>query len=122
MQAFWHFKLTGKALASGWIPGCGEVIPTDFPQKVEYFINKFGHGTKEKTDDVSENREANEATATLKIEGSDEDEGIADAGLEENSTKKSKAELLEFTTLRLPKKMKFKQHLSNQQRCPQLLK
>ena len=91
MQAFWHFKLTGKALASGWIPGCGEVIPTDFPQKVKYFINKFGHGTKEKTDDVSENREANETTATLKIVASDEDEGIADAGLEENSKKKSKA-------------------------------
>ena len=44
--------LTGEALASGYIPG-GEVIPTDFSQKVEYFINKFGHGNKEKTDEAT---------------------------------------------------------------------
>ena len=41
VQAFRHSDLTGEALASGWIPG-GEVIPTDFSQKVEYFINKYG--------------------------------------------------------------------------------
>ena len=41
MQALRHSDLTGEALASGYIPG-GEVIPTDFSQKVEYFINKYG--------------------------------------------------------------------------------
>ena len=43
VQAFRHSDLTGHALASGWIPG-GEVIPTDFSEKVTYFTNKFGHG------------------------------------------------------------------------------
>ena len=42
-QAFRHSDLTGKALASGWTPG-GEVIPTDFTEKVKYFIEKFGQG------------------------------------------------------------------------------
>ena len=41
MQAFRDSDLTGEALASGYIPG-DEVIPTDFSQKVEYFINKYG--------------------------------------------------------------------------------
>ena len=45
VQAFRHSDLTGQALASGWVPG-GEVIPTDFTKKVEYFTNKFGHGRK----------------------------------------------------------------------------
>ena len=41
MQAFRHSDLTGEALVSGYIPG-GEVIPTDFSQKDEYFIKKYG--------------------------------------------------------------------------------
>ena len=64
-QAFRHSDLTGEVLASGWIPG-GEVIPTDFSQKVEYFVNKFGHGNKDTTE-------------TALIEALPEDE-VADAG------------------------------------------
>ena len=66
VQAFRHSDLTGEALSSGWIPG-GEVIPTDFSQKVEYFVNKFGHGNKEKTGDGTEHTEADDATETAKI-------------------------------------------------------
>merc|ERR1719431_1863314 len=45
VQAFRHSDLTGQALASGWVPG-GEVIPTEYAEKVKYFTNKFGHGSK----------------------------------------------------------------------------
>ena len=93
MQAFRHSDLTGEALASGWIPG-GEVIPTDFSKKVEYFVNKFGHGNKEKTDDGNENTEANDATATAKIEVSPEDEAAA-AEPDEKSYTKSKVVIAE---------------------------
>ena len=65
VQAFRHSDLTGEALASGWIPG-GEVIPTDFSKKVEYFVNKFGHGNKD-------------ATETAMIEALPEDE-VAGSG------------------------------------------
>jgi hypothetical protein len=73
-------------LASGWIPG-GEVIPTDFSKKVEYSVNKFGHGIKEKTDNGHENSEANDATATAKIEASPEDEAAAAEPYEKSDTK-----------------------------------
>ena len=53
-------------------PG-GEVIPTNFSKKVKYLVNKFGHGNKEKTDDGNKNPEANDATATAKIETSPEE-------------------------------------------------
>jgi hypothetical protein len=76
VQAFRHSDLTGEALASGWIPN-GEVIPTDFSQKIEYFINKFGHGNKEKTGDGTENTEADDATETAKTEASPEEEAAA---------------------------------------------
>ena len=39
-------------MASGWTPG-GEVIPTDFTEKVQYFIEKFGKG-KETQENNSE--------------------------------------------------------------------
>ena len=93
VQAFRHSDLTGEALASGWIPG-GEVIPTDFSKKVEYFVNKFGHGNKEKTDKGNENTVANDATATAKIEASPEDEAAA-AEPDEKSDTKSKIVIAE---------------------------
>jgi peroxiredoxin (alkyl hydroperoxide reductase subunit C) len=71
VQAFRHSDFTGVASASGWIPG-GEVFSNDSSKKVEYFVNKFGHGNKEKTDDGNENTEENDATATAKIEASPE--------------------------------------------------
>ena len=47
VQAFRHSDITRHALASGWMPG-GEIIPTDFSEKVKYyFTNKFGHGSNE---------------------------------------------------------------------------
>ena len=64
-QAFRHSDLTGEALASGWIPG-GEVIPTDFSQKVEYFINKFGHGNKGENKD--EKSQEQDVTQDSKVE------------------------------------------------------
>jgi hypothetical protein len=91
VQAFMYYDLTGEAVASAWIPG-GEVIPTDFSKKVEYFVNKFGHGNKEKTDDG--NTEANDATATAKIEASPEDEAAA-AEPDEKSDTKSKIVIAE---------------------------
>ena len=45
VQAFRRSGLTREALVSKWIPG-GEVILTDFPKKVEYLVNKLGHGRK----------------------------------------------------------------------------
>ena len=72
VPAFRYYDLTGEAVASGWIPG-DEVIPTDFSKKVEYFVNKFGHGNKEKTDDGNKNPVANDFTATAKIETSPEE-------------------------------------------------
>ena len=65
VQAFRHSDLTGQALASGWVPG-GEVIPTDFTEKVEYFTNKFGHGRK------GETAKNNKGSTVDKRGGSDE--------------------------------------------------
>jgi len=45
VQAFRHSDLTGHALPSDWAPG-GEVVPTDFTQKVAYFLKKYGEGSK----------------------------------------------------------------------------
>jgi hypothetical protein len=101
VQAFRHSDLTGEALASGWIPG-GEVIPTDFSKKVEYFVNKFGHGNKEKTGDGTENTGADDATERAKIEASPEEEAAAVGSEEvpirsedEKSDTKSKAVISE---------------------------
>jgi hypothetical protein len=83
--------------SSGWYRPSGtlisqerlrcEVIPTDFSKKVEYFVNKFGHGNKEKTDNVNENTEANDATETAKIEASPEDEAAAAEPVKKSDTK-----------------------------------
>jgi len=61
VQAFRHSDLTGQACASGWTPG-GEVIPTDYTEKVKYFNNKFGHGGEDKKnkDDEQTGRSINE--------------------------------------------------------------
>ena len=67
VQAFRHSDLTGEALASGWIPG-GEVIPTDFTKKVEYFINKFGHGNNEETKDEKSKEEDVTQVSTIEEE------------------------------------------------------
>ena len=69
VQAFRHSDLTGEALASGWTPG-GEVIPTDFSEKVKYFVDKFGQGKNEEitSDSVVEN--VDDATETPRGESS----------------------------------------------------
>ena len=46
-------------MASGWTPG-GEVIPTDFTEKVKYFIEKFdqGKGTQDNNKESSKGTES----------------------------------------------------------------
>jgi len=51
-QAFRHSDLAAIALPSGWVPGV-EGIPTDFSEKVKYFIYKFGHGEEGEREQVS---------------------------------------------------------------------
>merc|ERR1719312_1405502 len=87
VQAFRHSDLTGHALASGWVPG-GEVIPTDFTKKVEYFTNKFGHGRK------GEKAENNKGNTVAKREASAADNKSKEktnTNVNEESKKKTKA-------------------------------
>ena len=38
-------KILSQALPSDWAPG-GEEVPTDFTNKVAYFLKKYGEGSK----------------------------------------------------------------------------
>merc|ERR1719233_1185483 len=82
VQAFRHSDLTGQALASGWVPG-GEVIPTEYAEKVKYFTNKFGHGSKgvkakddENTKDTEETKATAEKESKEKVKGKAGDESM----------------------------------------------
>merc|ERR1719233_2220068 len=87
VQAFRHSDLTGQALASGWVPG-GEVIPTEYAEKVKYFTNKFGHGSKgEKANMDAKNK----GSTVNKSEATDESKEKIKADAEVDNEIKKKA-------------------------------
>ena len=98
VQAFRHSDLTGQALASGWVPG-GEVIPTEYAEKVKYFINKFGHGSKgekankdakNKVTTVDKNGATNESKEKTKANADDKSKENIKVKADNDSKEKSK--------------------------------